>query len=67
LYLDYVENNNSEKRCRLAYNGNLNDWDFSIFLWSSEKYEEHDIFSPGAEELDGTIEGAMKAGYSAYA
>lgn len=66
LYLDYVESGRSEKRCRLTYNGNIADWDFSIFKWSSEKYEE-DIFFPGSKELDGTIEGAMKAGYIAYA
>jgi uncharacterized protein YhdP len=66
LYLDFVEDNKTEKRCRLTYNGNLNDWGFAIFKWSSEKYDDDEMFFPGAEELDGTIEGAMKAGSIAY-
>ena len=63
LYLDY---NGKEKRVRLKYTGDMNDWDFAIFKWSSETYDPEEMFFPGAEEVDGTIEGAMKAGDIAY-
>lgn len=68
LYLDFVEHNRSEKRCRLSYSGDMNAWEFSIFKWSSEKFSVSDDFDmfDGCEYLDGTIEGAMKAGYIAY-
>ena len=66
LYLDFVQNMMSEQRCRLTYNGNMDDWLFDLFEWSSEKYNTEDDFFNGADEIDGTIEGAMKAGYLAY-
>ena len=65
MYLDY-EGILSEKRARLKYNGKMDNWDFAIFKWSTESYDADELFFPGAEELDGTIEGAMKAGYLAY-
>jgi len=63
LYLDY---NGTEKRARLKYHGGLDNWSFAIFKWSSETYDAEEFFFPGAEALDGTIEGAMKAGAIAY-
>lgn len=50
---------------RLKYTGKLDDWDFAIFKYSSEFYAEGEIF-PGGELLDGTIDGALKAGLKAY-
>jgi hypothetical protein len=66
MYLDYEGSQGKEKRARLKYNGKMDDWDFAIFKWSTEKYDADEFFFSGAEELDGTIEGAMKAGYLAY-
>jgi hypothetical protein len=66
MYLDYQGHQRKEKRVRLKYNGKMDNWDFAIFRWSSETYDEDCFFFSGAEELDGTIEGAMKAGYLAY-
>lgn len=66
MYLDYEGLRGKEKRARLKYNGKMDDWDFAIFKWSTESYDTDEFFFPSAEELDGTIEGAMKAGYLAY-
>jgi hypothetical protein len=52
--------------CRLTYTGKLDDWGFAIFKWSNERYDPDEWFFPGAEELDGTIEGAMRSGLKAY-
>jgi hypothetical protein len=55
-----------EKVCRLTYNGNLEEMDFAIFKYSSEKYDANECFFPGSECVNGTLEGAMKAGLKAY-
>ncbi len=44
----------------------LHPWEFSIFKWSSEQYDPDEWMFPGSEEIDGTVEGAMKAGLAAY-
>jgi hypothetical protein len=55
-----------EHICRVAYNGDLEDLEFAIYKYSSEKYDPNEFFFPGSECLNGTIEGAMKAGLKAY-
>ena len=62
LYLDSA----GERLCRLKYNGEIDNWDFAIFKWSSETYDPHEDFFPGANHVNGTVEGAMKAGLEAY-
>ena len=52
--------------CRLTYTGKMDDWKFAIFKWSSERYDPDEWLFPGAESVDGTIEGAMNAGLEAY-
>ena len=52
--------------CRLKYTRDMNDWEFAIYKYSSERYDPDEWFFPGADEVDGTIEGAMKAGLEAY-
>lgn len=66
LYLKRKEFDNISPVVRLTYTGDMKDWDFAIFKWSSEKYDPEEYFFPGAEYVDGTIEGAMKAGLEAY-
>ena len=44
----------------------MKDWEFAIFKWSSEEYDSDEWFFPGSQFVDGTIEGAMKAGLEAY-
>jgi hypothetical protein len=41
-------------------------WEFAIFKYSDERYDPDEWMFPGGEELDGTIEGAMRAGLKAY-
>ncbi len=51
-----------EKVCRLTYTGNLESMDFAIFKPSTETYDSNEFMFPGQEHVDGTLEGAMKAG-----
>ena len=66
LYLDRSDYGNTGPIFRLTYAGNMNKWDFAIFRWSSERYDPDEWMFPGNQYLDGTIEGAMKAGLEAY-
>ena len=50
---------------RLKYTGDFENWEFAIYKWSRESYFPDECF-PGDELFDGTIKGAMKAGYKAY-
>jgi len=52
--------------CRLTYTGKMDDWKFAIFKWSSETYDPDESMFPGSELVDGTVEGAMRAGLEAY-
>jgi hypothetical protein len=44
----------------------MNDWDFAIYMYSDNRYDSEEWFFPGAELVDGTVTGAMKAGMNAY-
>ncbi len=70
IYLEFHCNNYGsvqiEKVGRLTYTGNIKEMDFAIYKYSTEKYDPNEIFFPGTKHLNGTIEGAMKAGISAY-
>jgi hypothetical protein len=66
LYLDRYVYGKATPICRLKYQGDFDDWDFAIFKWSSESYDSEDFFFDGSQYVDGTIEGAMKAGMYAY-
>jgi hypothetical protein len=44
----------------------MNGWDFAIFKWSMETYAPNEWMFPGSELVDGTVEGAMRAGLEAY-
>jgi hypothetical protein len=41
-------------------------WDFAVFKYSREQYDPHEWMFPGQELLDGTIEGALRAGMKIY-
>jgi hypothetical protein len=66
LYLDRSDYGQLGPICRLTYTGEFDDWEFAVFRWSSETYDPDAWMFPGSEEVDGTIEGAMKAGLKAY-
>ena len=66
LYLDRYDYGQVSHICRLQYTGALDRWAFAIYKYSDERYDPDEWFFPGAEELDGTIEGALRAGLAAY-
>lgn len=67
LFLDRLDHGMVSQICRLKYTGDMHRWEFAIFKYSSEQYHPKERWFPGADCVDGTIEGAMKAGMMAYA
>jgi len=66
LYLDRCDNGQIGSIARLTSTGSLDRWEFAIYRYSAERYDPDEWLFPGAEELDGTLEGAMRAGMAAY-
>ncbi|MCI0487806.1 MAG: hypothetical protein L0229_14535 [Blastocatellia bacterium] len=66
LYLDRFEYGHADPICRLKYTGKMDEWEFAIYRYSGDRYDPDEWFFPGSEYVDGTIEGAMKAGLEAY-
>lgn len=66
LYLDRKDWGRVCHVCRLKYNGAMDNWDFAIFKYSDERYDPEEWMFPGSEHIDGTVEGAMRAGLGAY-
>ena len=66
LYLDRIAYGKKEPVSRMEYFREINEWEFAIFKWSTEIYDPEEWFFPGSELVDGTIEGAMRAGMKAY-
>jgi hypothetical protein len=51
--------------CRLTYLGDTENMPFALFNYKTERYSTSESGFFGAEHLDGTIEGALKAGIEA--
>ena len=66
LYLDRRDYGRLSPICRLEYTGHMQKWSFAIYKYSDELYDAEEWFFPGEEHVDGTLEGAMKAGLEAY-
>lgn len=66
LYLDRIAYGKKEPVIRMEYFKEINEWEFAIFKWSTEIYDPDEFLFPGNELVDGTIEGAMRAGMKAY-
>lgn len=66
LYLDKVDVFSIIKVARLEFTGNMKKWRFAVFKYSSENYDPDEWFFPGQSELDGTVEGALRAGLEIY-
>jgi hypothetical protein len=70
LYLEKVTTRyfrtTTSKVGRLEYNGDMENWSFAVFKYSSETYDPDEFFFPGGDKLDGTIEGALRAGLEIY-
>jgi hypothetical protein len=65
-YLDRLQFGQRSQVARLTYAGSTDDWEFAIYKYSSGRYDPGEWLFPGAEHLDGTIEGALRAGLEAY-
>lgn len=51
---------------RLQFNNDMTDWDFAVYKYSKDGYDPDEWMFPGAGELDGTIEGALRAAPHIY-
>lgn len=66
LYLDRDDYGFISHVCRLEYTGDMHAWHFAIYKYSDGCYDPDEWMFPGDQHVDGTIEGAMKAGLTAY-
>jgi hypothetical protein len=51
---------------RLTWTGDIEKWTFDVYKYSRESYDPNEFMFPGREDLNGTIEGAMRAGFKLY-
>jgi hypothetical protein len=65
-YLDREMHGYIGQRARLTYTGDMERWEFAIYKYSDERYDPNEWMFPGAEHIDGTIEGALRAAMEAY-
>lgn len=65
-YLSRVDYGSEGPICRLRYKNGAGGWEFAIFKWSTESYDPDEWMFPGSHQVDGTVEGALKAGLEAY-
>ncbi|MCP4168387.1 MAG: hypothetical protein GY759_21185 [Chloroflexi bacterium] len=66
MYLGHEQGGGFWPICRLTYTGDIENWEFAIYKYSNERYDPNDWFFAGSGEIDGSIEGAMRAGLEAY-
>jgi len=67
LYLDRRAFGSVTRVCRLTFTGEpKHEWDFAIFKYSTEQYSPDEFCFPGDDQVDGTVEGALRAGMEAY-
>ena len=66
LYLDRLDYGVRSQIARLTYTGSTDQWDFAIYKYSDDRYDPEEWLFPGSGYLDGTIEGALRAGLEAY-
>ena len=66
LYLDRTDRGRPSEICRLTWNGKMDNWGFAIYRHSRNFYDPNEWMFPGAGYVNGTIEGAMRAGMEAY-
>ncbi len=66
LYLKIKKYDLISPIARLKYSGEMNNWEFAIYKYSSCEYDEDEMFFPGFEYLDGTVKGSLYACNTAY-
>ncbi len=52
--------------CRLKYTGSMDDWEFVIYQYNTQSYNPDERLFSGSRCVDGTVEGALRAGLEAY-
>jgi len=65
-YFDRDDYGRVGPRARITYTGDMEQWEFAIFRYSREFYDPDEWLFPGAEHVDGTVEGALRAAMEAY-
>ena len=65
-YLDRSNYGKFGPICRLTWTGSMDNWEFAIYRYSKDRYDPDEWFFPGSGYVDGTVEGAMRAGMEAY-
>jgi len=65
-YLDRDDYGHVGPRARITYTGDMQAWDFAIYKYSDEAYDPEEWFFPGAGDVNGTVEGALRAAAKAY-
>jgi len=65
-YLDRSQYGSVGPACRLEYRGSMEKWSFAIYRYSRNYYDPDEFMFPGSEDVDGTVEGALKAVQKAY-
>jgi hypothetical protein len=66
IYIDRDNYGFVSQRARLTYTGDIEQWKFAIYKHSDGRYDPREWMFPGAEYLDGTVEGALRAAMEAY-
>lgn len=66
VYLDRENYGYVSQRARLTYTGDMEQWKFAIYKHSDGRYAPREWMFPGAEHLDGTVKGALRAALKAY-
>ncbi len=66
VYVDRLDYAFLSHVCRVKYTGQIDNWDFAIYKYSDGRYDPDEWMFPGSGHIDGTLEGAMKAGLEAY-
>jgi len=66
LYLDRIDRGRPTEICRLTWNGKMDNWNFAIYRYSRNFYDPDEWMFTGAGYVNGTVEGAMRAGKEAY-
>jgi hypothetical protein len=65
-YLSKISWREPTKLGRLTWTGDIEKWTFDVYKYSREFYDPNEYMFPGREDLNGTIEGAMRAGFKLY-
>jgi hypothetical protein len=67
LYLDKADKLGTVTHIfRLTFSGDIESWEAAVYKYSRNTYDANEMFFPGMEHIDGTLEGAMLAGLKLY-